>query len=181
MKNSQEVQEQVQLLENETPLMVFRELVRLSFDDLFVVENGKEMKVPRDVLGLLDATFGMELSDMMSLRSTEQTRDMILNNGVVNRYLQDLTTLVLFQLATVGQRQMPYDLMEVVKNFCLIFQPSHSDVKDLSFLNADNKSTVSYHRDEQTMIKMLIANPWMLVLWVMRFDKSHFDNFTSLE
>lgn len=180
MKN-EELQERVQLLENETPLMVFRELVRLSFDILFVAESGNEKKVPRDVLSLLDATFGMEISDMMSLRSTEQTRDMILDNGVLHRHLQDLTTLVLFQLATVGQRQLPYDLMEVVKNFCLIFQPSHNDVKDLSFLNADNKNTVSYYRDEQTMIKMLIANPWMLVLWVMRLDKMHFDTFTSLE
>jgi hypothetical protein len=165
----------------QAPLMVFRELLRLSFEDLFVVESGKEEKVPREVLGLLDATFNMELSDMMSARSTEITRDNILNNGVVHRHLQDLTTLVLFQLGSTGPRHMPYDLLEVVKNFVLIFQPSGKDLEPLTMLNADNRATVSYHRDEMTMGKMLVANPWMLVLWVMRFDKAHYDQYSVLE
>lgn len=180
MKNAEPATQELAGID-QAPLMVFRELVQLAFDDLFVVEVNKEEKIPREVFGLLDATFNMELSDMMSARSAEITRDNILNNGVIHRHLQDLTTLVLFQLASTGPRQMPYDLTEVVKNFCLIFQPSHKDLNSLSLLNADNLATVSYHRDEVTMTKMLIANPWMLVLWTMRFDKAFFDKYSSLE
>ena len=166
---------------SETPLMVFREILRVSFAELFVGEDKDTNKVPREVLGLVGTATDLDLVKMMSQRETEELRDVILSNSVWHRHLQELTVMAMFQLASVGTREQPYTIMEVASNFCTLFYPGGKDVKDSAMLNADNMLATSYYRDENSMIKLLIANPWLLVLWMIRFDSFFFNDFESFE
>lgn len=164
----------------ETALMVFLEVLKLSWEMLFVAQQDKVDKVPREALQVVDLVSDMDVSSMMTQRGIEDLKDRVLSQGVVHRHLQEWTTQTLFHLACVGQRHNPYTLDEVVADFLSIFIPGGKDVKKHSAMSADNETSISYYRDPETTKALLLANPWILVTWVIRFNKSNFMNYETL-